>query len=446
MVRPMSEPYQVPAGLKSAIRAGDCVAFVGAGFARPAMPTWPELLKTLTDRVAADDASLTEWLDSKDRTSRDYEGIAEVLRNRVKDDAKFHTIVREILHEKKDDAAVQRRLQYLAGIPFHMVLTTNFDPLLRAKAAPDKAGFGQLLALRPRRWWTAADWKKATSSAGTVPEERVLKLHGDLEWDKNPLVLSTRDYRKRLYETPGYRSFLRTLFTTKTILFMGFSFTDAYINEIRGEILSSFDHEGAGLCDYALLAEVSQTVKDHWRDADRLQVLDYPNPDNKHAGFDLWLKAIHDACCPETTLRSLVDGKRILWFDPRPQNNEYGFQVLGERDDEHRGPSGATVERVQTVDEALVHLRRGRFDVVISHFGYRGDGEVSNAEQLLRTMRREELEGPVIVFASGHHREQNRTRVLRLGAYAYADKWEELFADLEQLFGDPPIDGVFSRA
>jgi hypothetical protein len=38
------------------------------------------------------------------------------------------------------------------------------------------------------------------------------------------------------------------------------------------------------------------------------------------------------------------------------------------------------------------------------------------------------------VFASGYHRDENRPKVLAMGAYAYTDTWEELFRTMEELF------------
>lgn len=46
----------------------------------------------------------------------------------------------------------------------------------------------------------------------------------------------------RLYAEPGYLNVLRSLFLTKTILFLGFSFTDEYLNELRSEVLSYLTH------------------------------------------------------------------------------------------------------------------------------------------------------------------------------------------------------------
>lgn len=61
-------------------------------------------------------------------------------------------------------------------------------------------------------------------------------------------MFTTQSYRRLLHATPAYRAFLRTLFATRNVLFLGFSFTDAYINELRSEILRhnrDREHEGA---------------------------------------------------------------------------------------------------------------------------------------------------------------------------------------------------------
>mgnify|MGYP002388440496 CR=1 FL=1 len=70
----------------------------------------------------------------------------------------------------------------------------------------------------------------------------VVKLHGDLLAEPPDVVLTRRDYRQRLYGSPAYTTFLKSLFATSTVLYLGFSFTDAYLNELRSEILALVDY------------------------------------------------------------------------------------------------------------------------------------------------------------------------------------------------------------
>jgi hypothetical protein len=60
--------------------------------------------------------------------------------------------------------------------------------------------------------------------------------------------------------------------------------------------------------------------------------------------------------------RSLIDGKQIVWFDPQPQNNMHGFEVLSERKDGR----GAMFLRTESLSDTVEQLRKRPFDLVIS--------------------------------------------------------------------------------
>lgn len=82
-------------------------------------------------------------------------------------------------------------------------------------------------------------YDKASTISGIISRKNrpIIKIHGSLD-TSNALVWTRTGYRRLLHFTPGYASFLRTVLSTCTVLYLGFSFSDGYINEIRGEVLS----------------------------------------------------------------------------------------------------------------------------------------------------------------------------------------------------------------
>jgi hypothetical protein len=50
-------------------------------------------------------------------------------------------------------------------------------------------------------------------------------------------VLSRTGYKRLQYETPGLKLFVTSAMATHTVLYIGFSFTDDYLNEFRAEVL-----------------------------------------------------------------------------------------------------------------------------------------------------------------------------------------------------------------
>ena len=82
----MQAMSSIPSRLVNEIRAGNCVAFVGAGFSAAAVPGWVNLLRALADTpgVSADDRALIGRLISGEPpVSKDLEAAAQILRDRI---------------------------------------------------------------------------------------------------------------------------------------------------------------------------------------------------------------------------------------------------------------------------------------------------------------------------------------------------------------------------
>lgn len=460
-------PPDIPPDLVSSIQDGRCVAFVGAGFAQPLMPSWHELLCRLTedldDGTAAGrdlQAEIRAWLGREQLSNRDFEGIAQTLQSRL---PSFERSLRRalnttVLHgrdprEHRAARAIWRsRIGLLREIPFHSILTTNFDRLMPGEV-PSRDVFARVIGGRRRPWWAHRAWAEQSASGWGAP---VVKLHGAIEKapGQRKLVFTTRGYRRLVHEEPGYRAFLRTLFATHSVLYLGFSFSDAYINELRAEILSLIGRgEGEGrLRDYAVVANLPRQVAEHLAHHEGLECLSFEATDGDFGGFDAILRRIHDLTAPSATLRERVRGRRILWLDPNPHETDFGFRVMVDAAAEG-GPSGARITQVSRVDEALARLDGGEScDLVISHFGFDADPAalgvpeslrnpdegrpVSTVEYLFRGMRKLPVERqvPVIVFSERAHRTENRPIALKLGAFAFVDDWGHLFRAVQRVF------------
>lgn len=424
------------------------MAFVGAGFSRPLLPSWHELLVALSERTG--DHEVKAWLESDRLSHRDYEGVAQALRSQVHDDRHFEALLRQILDPERRPGLPGERLQAyretfdarlrrLKAIPFHSILTTNFDPLFTGDT-PSPETFAKVIGSERRPWWDFRAWSEERREGfDTSWQAPVVKLHGDLDAPpgQRRLAFTTRNYRALVHQQPGYRAFLRTLFATHSVLYMGFSFTDGYINELRSEILAWVGSDR--LPDYAIMADVPPLVRRHLRENEGLECLPFEAPRGDFSGFDAWLDAIYRAAAPEATLRDRVSGRRILWFDPNPKNNLFGHAALLDE----QGTGGAALVRTpRSVEDALRALHDGApWDLVISHYGYQG-GAPSNFERLMTGMRALEpdRQAPVLVFSRPDSRHQNRPHALKLGAFDYVDSWPELFAAVERVFEPAPGD------
>lgn len=421
---------EIPEALLRAIESGDCVAFVGAGFSAGAVPTWGQLLRELATEVS-DPARATvgSFLQREPISALDYEAAAQVLRDEMTDD-RFLQALRKRLAKPPTTETIERRLAWLRGIPFRAILTTNFDGILEGEV-PGRAAYLSVLRPRQHRWFDRAYWD------GLRPGPRVVRLHGDLRAEPPAsIVLGRRDYRRRLHGDPGYQTFLRAVFATTTVLYLGFSFTDEYLNELRSEILALLDYRGGDEpIAYALVNDVPEARADFLQAHDGLCTLTYESQGGRDFTlFDRWLEALHEASSPVRRLGRLLAGKRLLWLDPNPANNLDGMRFLQEA----AGTHGCAITAVSNWAEAIGHLSHNPQDLVMSHWGHGraqlADGRRCAAgERLLLEIRNHDLRAPVIIFSDRDYAAENKRAALALGAQAYVFEWSELYREIERV-------------
>jgi CheY-like chemotaxis protein len=408
----------VPQHLIDEIAAGRCVAFVGAGFSAPAVPAWTGLLEGLAEKATLDDDSRT-WLGEliAHGGARDLEAAAQVLQ--VAMGPAFDPALAEVLVERGHPERIAERRQLLAGIPFDAILTTNFDHFL-AGEVPGPDAYQRILREPARRWWEPRYWEGDEGAP-------VLKLHGEVGPVGDDVVFTQRDYRERLYGSPAYMTFLRSLFATSTVLFLGVSFTDAYLNELRSEVLAMLDHRSDDRpVAYAVLNDVKPHQQRYLAQHEGLGVIGYDTAGGTDwSGFELVLRGLHDATNPRALLGRAISGRRLVWVDSEPDDTSYGAKLLV---DAAEGTRGATrVDQVRSVEEAAELLRSSGADLVIV--------DRPLAEGVLTTMRAEDLRAPVVVFARGEQDDADRRLVLSLGATDSLTEWGDLFREIERVLG-----------
>ncbi len=418
----------IPKGLVHAIRAGRCVAFVGSGFSGAAgFPTWESLLRDLAARSEVEKIrpQIEERL--KDKTGHAFDEVAQAL-----EDVLGRNIMVEHLRAKCSyavlDPVMERRRQLLKEIPFRAVLTTNYDRMLKGEI-PESSMYRQLLRSVHTPWIdtlyvTAKDRK----------QRPLLKLHGDLD-SPQTIVLTRRDYRRLLYENPNYLSFLRAYLVSYTVLYLGFSFTDAYLNELRSELLTRLDQrEGSEPVAYAVINDVSALTQAHYRKHEGIEILTYDTRGGTdYSGFDRLLEAINERTNPVMRYRSLLAGKRLLWVDPRW---EMSFRWAHQYFDMRSGH--AVLDLVRSAEEAIERLaalaeNRRAYDLVVCFWGDESGKESAEppAVALLREIRARGIGVPLIVFAERGIFQKRKRQALELGALGCYYRWESLLRAIQ---------------
>lgn len=463
-------PPRIDPHLLEAIAQGDCVAFVGAGFSAAAeLPQWEELIRRIADDLLRDDpgaeqaAVVLSLLDGKAPSShRELEMAAQLLHDALGPE-RFSQSLTRALRRDALPPIMQERLKHLLGIPFRAIVTTNFD-LLLGGTPPSGAVYRRLLrGPRPSPWREAvirvALSQQLVEDLPAAADSVVVQLHGRVD-DPRSLVLTRSQYRQRLYADPAYLTVLRSLLATSTVLFLGYSLADAYLNELRSELVEAMSEpEGgdslpgaAGAAGgkrfagkplaWAVLANVSDVARDYYRVHEGLAVVPYRAESGDHSDFDRILARLYEETNPIHRLGQRLTDRRLLWVDPQPDNNALGRELLRTAVKDclagHDCFEGRLIE-VEALERALALLadQAEDFDLIISHWGHDPTTGDANGARLLRSVAAQRAAGrdlgPVVIFSSGRDNQaENRRRALRLGAVAYVTRWEDLMATLER--------------
>jgi len=420
--------------LTEAIKQGDCVAFVGAGFSGAAnLPGWRELLQELAGSAALD-ADTARHVETRIRigSGDSLDEAAQILEDGLGRRTLLE-LLRERLADPPESASMAERTRLLAGIPFQAVLTTNFDGVMRG-GTPTGSGYRDILRQQQLGPWDELFWGLDDSAAAPV-----MKLHGDLLGSdlESSIVLTRRDYRRRLYSDVAYQTFLRSVMATTTVLYMGFSFQDAYLNELRSEVLALFGHQpGDAPVAYAIANDVPDVTQRHFTQHEGIRILSFDSKDGTDfSGFDGILRSIHDETNPVHRFARHLQARRILWMDPHPENNTVAFKFLSAAAAYAETPE-PSLTKVHNVTEALDALAQGNFDAILTHWGQADPATESAAEQLMIGLRRADYRVPTIVFAARTADiDARRQAVLGLGGVAYCFRFKAVLQELDRLFG-----------
>ena len=181
----------------------------------------------------------------------------------------------------------------------------------------------------------------------------------------------------------GYTTFLRSVMSTTTVLYLGFSFTDAYLDDLRSEILALLDYQGGDHpIAYALLHGVDDDEIAFAREHEGIEILPY-EPGDDFTGFDDFLGDLHAATNPTALLGDLLSGARILWVDPDEASIDHGMQFL-----ENAASGRASIERFDTPRAAIDAASEAKTDLIVTRWGHgQGAGGEPAAIELLTGLR-----------------------------------------------------------
>ena len=188
--------------LAEELEKGKLVVFVGAGVSKNSgLPEWKELIK-----------DYAEYRGIKEFTSKEYLTIPEEVFERY-GSLKYYEIAEKRFSGKYFPNSIHRILKKMN---LTYIITTNYDTLIE-----DEIKNLQIVS-------------KDEDLPYTNSNRMLIKMHGDFE-NKN-IVLKKSDYDNYEKNFQLISTLVKGLFTTNTVLFIGYSYSDTNVQQIMNWI------------------------------------------------------------------------------------------------------------------------------------------------------------------------------------------------------------------
>ncbi len=207
----------IPEELITHLKKDNCSLFVGAGLSvASGLPTWEIMLGELIHEMGKlpfDTDSQKKDYEKMMKDPNKYLMIAEDLKGTL--GKSFN----EYLERRFGDSKLKPNVNHeiIAQINFQFIITTNYDQLLEKAFAFTTHYLPAVLTNTSSRDIAYKIWNK---------EFFIVKAHGDVNIRKDEIVMTEKDYREIMFKNPGFQSALQVMFSTKSILFVGTSFSD----------------------------------------------------------------------------------------------------------------------------------------------------------------------------------------------------------------------------
>ncbi len=188
--------------IKNAINTKKLVIFAGAGISIDAgVPSWGKLIEEIKS-----DLDLP-------KNESDYLKIPQIYYNE-RQEKEYIEKIRDVLgHKKLKHNEIHEEIFQLN--PEH-ILTTNFEDLLEQVINKKSLPFSIV--------------KQDTDLPYSHNTKLLVKIHGDL--DNTNFVLKEDDYLNYSHNHPLIEAFIKSIFATKVVLFIGYSYNDYNLKQI----------------------------------------------------------------------------------------------------------------------------------------------------------------------------------------------------------------------
>jgi hypothetical protein len=285
--------------LLESFRAGDCIAFIGAGFSAPVgLPLWKPLLNGLVNRlenVHSDEPERLKLLGYARRCIEDGQlpraasviseaspstQIDQVLKRLYNANRQFT----ELDERDPKKRAMRERLDALLALPWAGIVTTNYDTLIH-----------------DYRNWTNVS-ARPSDNLGQVLKSSdrpfLIHLHGNVKTGQ--MILSEENYDEIYLGSSTVQSFLLALLLRYTVVFIGTLVEDRFVEYKRQLQLlfrdkASLSNRQPLSPEYVLLAKTDAQRGSYLQATKGFRALYYENTDHAHEGLVPLLRELREA-------------------------------------------------------------------------------------------------------------------------------------------------------
>lgn len=263
-----------PTEMLESFKKKSSVFFVGAGISMDAgLPSWGKLI---SDLIVV--ASKQAWCgEDKIKEFRELLGtgnnfllLAEELKSEL--GSVFYEHIESVFG--MPDIKPTPTMESILSVNTNMILTSNYDRLIENT-------FTKINGYSPNTF----TYSQSREIANNYWKEKffVLKAHGDAVSDVQGIILSQRDYRKTLYRELGYKSILQSIFSTKSVFFVGTSMTDPEFNLLLDYLHESYS--GGGPIHYLLISKdkANPIIQKRFFEDFKIQTVIYENASGNHS-------------------------------------------------------------------------------------------------------------------------------------------------------------------
>lgn len=274
---------KIPSELLDNFKTGNGVFFIGAGLSvGSGFPTWNGLIKNLIDLADKHGRATKERIKEYKKLVKDNTKLLFLAEELKVDLGSYFSEYFEAEFSKPGRKPTINH-EFIAKTNSSLIITINYDDLIERAFNKVRGEYPNTLSYTQSREAANNFWRGKFF---------ILKAHGDVKLDVQSIILSQRDYRKTLYRENGYRSLLQSIFTTKSIVFLGVSLTDPEFNQLLDYLHDSY--HGGGPSHYLLVddANYSAALTRRYKDDFKIETITFPNPKKDYAELTQFLKII----------------------------------------------------------------------------------------------------------------------------------------------------------